>query len=470
MSMTMLGHAVLAIAAVTGCSDPPPPPDVMPPVAYVPAPDGGGELTPMPGFPGPAQTLGSAFHTSVLGVTGAADGSVWVAYTDDGELDIVHDRTLRVERFDPARTGGTVVAQATVRPMNFGANWLRRVALCSHPSGELTLAVFTSIAGERAPAALSLTRFAADGSVLRTGYIDEPGVRMIGGHAAYFIGNDLDCVSEGEDLFLAAITDGVRLYRVAPDLGVRWSELVMPMTTKLGLVAIYETYIQVVSGGNGGAATAVTLWAEDRAAFAASFGDELPATNGDADVLVTRFSADGTRLSAGILGGPGPELVRGLQVTGDRVRVLAEATLVKHPDAPNGTLERDLILLTGDPARNLTEQAVQINLCRDDYISAARGAPDGGFLVVGGTCGIQLDSGSLITNRNGYVLALAPDGSRRALTWLSGQRDTVVEALAELPSGELALAGTRNGPITHTAASELFNEGWVDVLAAPTAR
>lgn len=473
MTRNVLAHAVVAVVAVVavaGCSDPPPSPDVVPPVAYAPSPDGDGALAPMPGFPGPAQALGSAYHTSVLGVTGAADGSVWVAYTDDGELDITRDRTLRVERFDPERRGGTVVAQATIRPMNFQANWLRRVALCSHPSGELTLAAFTSIAGERSVAALSLTRFGADGSVLRTGYVDEPGARMIGGHAAYFVGNDLDCVSEGEDLFLAAITDGVRLYRIASDLGVRWSQLVMPMTEKLALVAIYDTHIRVVADDDGGAATAVTLWAEDRAAFAASFGDELPATNGAADVLVTRFAADGTRRSAGILGGPGPELVRGLQVTGDRVRVLAEAALVKHPDVSNGTLERDLILVTGYPARNLTEQAIQINVCKDDYVTTALAAPDGGFLVAGGACGVQVDSGSLIANRNGYVLALGPDGSRRAVTWLSGERDTMVEALAELPSGELTLAGTRNGSITHTDPSERFNEGWVDVLAAPAAR
>lgn len=468
MSRNALARVAVAITAVGGCSDPPPsPPEVVPPAAYAPSPDGDGELTPAPGFPGPAQALGSAFHTSVLGVTGAADGSVWVAYTDDGELDIGRDRTLVIERFDPARPGGTVVAQATVRPLSFGANWLRRVALCSHPGGELTLAVFTSIAGERAAAALSLTRFAADGSVLGTGTIDEPGVPVIGGHAAYFVGNDLDCASDGEDLFLAAITDGVRLYRVGPDLGVRWSQRVMPMTEKLALVAIYDTHIRVVPDGNGGAATAVTLWADDRAAFAASFGGELPTINGEADVLVTQFSADGARLSAGVLGGPGPELVRGLQVTGDRVRVVAEASLVKHPDVPNSTLERDLILLTGDPARNLTEQAVQINLCKDDYISTALAAPDGGFVVVGGTCGIQLDSGSLITNRNGYVLALGADGSRRAVTWLSGLRDTSVEALGALPSGELALAGIRNGPITHTDVSEEFNEGWVNVLPAP---
>lgn len=68
------------------------------------------------------------------------------------------------------------------------------------------------------------------------------------------------------------------------------------------------------------------------------------------------------------------------------------------------------------------------------------------------------------------MLALGPDGSRRAVTWLSGERDTMVEALAELPSGEITLAGTRNGSITHTDASERFNEGGVDILAAPAAR
>jgi len=35
--------------------------------------------------------------------------------------------------------------------------------------------------------------------------------------------------------------------------------------------------------------------------------------------------------------------VRGLQVAGDRVRVVAEASLVKHPEVPNSTLERDLM-------------------------------------------------------------------------------------------------------------------------------
>lgn len=469
MSNHALACAVLIAVGASGCGDSLPP-EMVAPVPYTPAPDGDGELAPTPGFPGPALTLGSAYHTTVFGITGAADGSVWVAYTDDGHQDLTQDRTLVIERFAPGLGAGAIVAQAAIRPRNYSANDLQRVALCSHPSGEVTLAAFTSIPGERTPAALVLTRFSADGAVAASGHVDEPGAAVIDGHAAYFAGNDLDCASEGEDVYLVAVTQGVRLYRVAPDLSVRWSRPVMQMTDKLGLQVIYDGRIRVVAGGDGGAVTAATLWHDDRAEFAAIFGVTLPAINGDADVLVSRFSADGARLSAGLLGGPGPELVRGLQVAGDGIRVLAETTLVKHPDRPNSTLERDLVLLAGDPARNLTEQAVQINLCNDDYLSTAIPLPGGGFLAAGGACGIQVDTGSLITNRTGYLLAVGGDGRREAVTWLSGLRDTMVQALTRLPSGELALAGFRNAPITHTDDSERFNEGWVDVLAVPASR
>jgi hypothetical protein len=469
MQRIVLVHALVAGLWSAGCTDSPAP-DVVRPVMYTPSPDGDGALTPIPGFPGRSQPLGTAHHTTVFGITRGAEGAIWVARTDDGSLDIRQDRTLIVERFDPALGAGTVVAQASIRPKTFSANEIDRVALCSHPSGEITLAAFTSIPGETTAAALVLTRFSADGTAVRTGYIDEADARMIDGHGAYFTGNDLDCASAGEDVFLVAVTQGMRLYRVASDLGVRWSQPVMPMTMNLALQPIYSTRARVTVSNDGGAVTASTLWSDDAGAFADAFGATLPATNGDADVLVTRFDAEGARVSAGLLGGPGAEWVRGLQVRGDRVSVLAEARLVKHPDRPNGTRERDLILLEGDAAQNLTAQAVQINLCDDDFVSGAIADPEGGFLVAGGTCGVQADSGSLIANRTGYVLTLGADGTRQAVAWFTSARDTEVQALMPLSSGELALAGIRNGPITHTDERELSNEAWIDIVAAPAPR
>jgi hypothetical protein len=283
----------------------------------------------------------------------------------------------------------------------------------------------------------------------------------------YAFGNDLDCASSGEDLYLIATTDDLRLYRVAADLSVAWSRPVMAMTKNLILQPIYATRVRVVSDGDGGAVTAMTLWADDRAVFTERFGAALPAVNGDADALVAWFGPDGARGPVGLLGGPGADRVRSLEVRGGRVRALAEVRREKHADRPNNTLERDIVLLEGEPARSVTERAVAINLCNDDYVADAVASADGGFVVAGSTCGVQVDTGSLVANRTGYLLTIGPDGTRRAVAWFTSDRDTQVQAMAALPGGELALAGIRNGPITHTDPSQFSNEGWVGIIAPP---
>jgi hypothetical protein len=81
----------------------------------------------------------------------------------------------------------------------------------------------------------------------------------------------------------------------------------------------------------------------------------------------------------------------------------------------------------------------------------------------------QVDSGSLVADQTGYLLALGRDGTRQGVAWFTSERDTQVQAMAALPSGDLALAGIRNGPITHTDPGEYSNEGWVDLIARPKA-
>jgi hypothetical protein len=432
------------------------PPVTPPSVTYTSPPDGNGALVPTPGFPGRSQKLGSAYRTRVLGLLAAADGSLWVAHADETSTSTLHDdRTLVVERVDPGPEphSAVIVAQADILPADLQPSQLEHVALCGHPSGEVTLAAFVAT-GEPHAAALALTRFAADGTIVRTAYIDETDAPVIAGHAAYRFGNDLDCASDGEDLLLITTTQDLRLYRLASDLSVRWSQPVMPLKYLVG------TRVRVALGDDGTAVTARTLWAEDRAAFAQRFGATLPATNGGADVLITRFGADGTRLSAGLLGGPGVELLEGLRVDGDRISVLAEMTLPATHDI-------DIVLLAGDPARSHTEQAVDINLCNEDEIFDVIPGADGGFVVAGGACATPGD----ISTRVGYVATLGPDGRRQGASWFTSERDTLVEALAPSPSGELALAGIRNGPTTAThAPDEFFNEGWVGLVSAPANR
>jgi hypothetical protein len=213
--------------------------------------------------------------------------------------------------------------------------------------------------------------------------------------------------------------------------------------------------VVVANDHDGGAVTAMTLWSDDRAAFATSFGTALPATRGAADVLVTRFSADGTRGAAGLLGGPAAELVRGVRADGARVSVLTQITVPATHDI-------DMVLLAGDPALDHTDAAVAINLCDEDEIfDVIAGPGDGGsFVVAGSACATPGDT----STRVGYVATLGPDGRRQGVTWFTSERDTQVQALAPSAAGELALAGIRNGQTTAPGQSD-SNEGWVGIVS-----
>ena len=453
---------VSVLAAALGCSGcgnaPAVPADAAqtdaPQTGYTLPPDGNGALMPTPGFPGRSQPLGSAYRTRALGVLAATDGSLWAAHADETEAALA-ERALVVERFAPPLGTGAVVARATIRPAALKPNRLDRVALCSHPSGEVTLAVFASTAGPDT-AALVVTRFAADGSVVHTAYIDDDGAPVVDGHAAYRYGNDIDCASDGEDLFLVTSTLDLRLYRLAPDLSVRWSRPVMPLTPNLLTQRLLgDSRVVVANDHGGGAVTAMTLWSDDRAAFAASFGTELPATSGAADVLVTRFSADGTRGPAGLLGGPAVELVKGIRADGDRVSVLAQITVLATHDI-------DMVLLAGDPALDHTDEAVAINLCDEDEVFDVIAGAGGGFVVAGSACATPGDT----STRVGYVATLGADGRRQGVSWFTSERDTQVEALAPAAAGELVLAGIRNGPTTAPGQSA-SNEGWIGIVSGP---
>jgi hypothetical protein len=459
MHRSLVVSVLAAALGGSGCSNGPAAPadatqaDASP-SGYTSPPDGNGMLTPTPGFPGRTRPLGSAYRTRTMGVLAASDGSVWATHADETETPL-EERALIVERFDPSLGTGAIVARATIRPARPSPNRLDRVALCSHPSGEVTLAVFASTAGPET-AALMVTRFAADGNIVRTAYIDDEGAPVVDGHAAYRYGNHLDCVSDGEGLFLVASTLDLRLYRLTPELNVQWSRPVMPLTPNLLNQRFFDDGRVVIANDHaGGAVTAMTLWSEDRAAFAASFGTALPPTSGAADVLVTRFGADGTRGPAGLLGGPGLEFVRGVRADGDRVSVLTQMTVPATHDI-------DIVLLAGDPAQGHTEEAVEINLCQEDEVFDVIPGPGDGFVVAGGACATPGDT----STRVGFVATLGPDGRRQGVTWFTSPRDTLVEAVAPAAGGVLALAGHRNGPTTAPGES-VSNEGWLGIVAVP---
>ena len=61
-------------------------------------------------------------------------------------------------------------------------------------------------------------------------------------------------------------------------------------------------------------------------------------------------------------------------------------------------------------------------------------------------------------------MTLGPDLTPQAVFELPMPRDVQVRAVRMLPGGDLLLAGTRDGPLTHTEPSMTRNDGFWGVV------
>jgi len=79
-----------------------------------------------------------------------------------------------------------------------------------------------------------------------------------------------------------------------------------------------------------------------------------------------------------------------------------------------------------------------------------------------------VDTNSEVEDGKGLLLTLRPDLTRASVLELPMPRDVQVRALRMLPDGNVLLAGTRDGPLTHTERSMTHNDGfWGVARVAP---
>ena len=95
--------------------------------------------------------------------------------------------------------------------------------------------------------------------------------------------------------------------------------------------------------------------------------------------------------------------------------------------------------------------------------------PDGSVIVGGRTDYVQVDTNSEVENGKGLLLTLGPDLGRKAVLELPMPRDVQVRAMRVLPGGDLIVAGTRDGPLTHTEPSMTRNDGFWGVVSTSAA-
>jgi hypothetical protein len=107
-----------------------------------------------------------------------------------------------------------------------------------------------------------------------------------------------------------------------------------------------------------------------------------------------------------------------------------------------------------------------IDLARDDFGWTLAETADGHLIVGGRTDYVQVDTNSEVENGKGLLLTLGPDLTREAVLELPMPRDVQVRAMRLLPDGDFLLAGTRDGPLTHTEPSLTRNDGFWGVVRA----
>jgi hypothetical protein len=418
------------------------------------------DIAPSPGWPDAVVTrsVPASFRTSITALDVDARGKVWL---------------LRDELSNPSRLDGTPVLERYAPTGHLE----RRIAFpprskasgfVLHPSGALTVFVLRDDGHQSY--SLDLARLSPDGEIVATTALEEtPGPRenlfydSAGVHELPIAGpfklgwnSHVAGVADGEGLYLVAEwTYGFKLYRMDAAHRRLWGRQVMP--ANIGMA--FELLPSLVARSDDAVYVVTQIFEEDVHIYGEHFGREALVPLGSYDALVQKFAADGTFAGARLFGGAGVDVPSAMTVRDGRVLIAGAARIVKH-DSANRTMEWDIAVMCGrvDAASPLEYRT--IDLARDDFGWALAEAPANRLIVGGRTDYVQVDTNSEVENGKGLLLTLGPDLTEEAVLQLSTPRDVQVRAVRSLPNGDLVLAGTRDGPLTHTEASMTNNDGF----------
>jgi hypothetical protein len=289
-------------------------------------------------------------------------------------------------------------------------------------------------------------------------FYDEAGVHELPVNGPFTLGlrSHVVGVADGEGLYLLAEwTYGSKLYRLDAANRRIWGVQVMP--ANIGMA--FQFSPSLVARDDDAVYVATQIFEDDVHIYGEHFGRTALAPLGSYDALVQRFHADGSFTGARLFGGAAVDYPSAMTVDDSVVLIAGAARITKH-DAPNRTMEWDIAMMRGrvDDASVLEYQT--IDLARDDFGWALAEAPDGRLVVGGRTDYVQVDTNSEVENGKGLLLTIGPDLTRQAVLELPMPRDVQVRAVRLLPDGDLVLAGTRDGPLTHTESSMTHNDGF----------
>lgn len=419
------------------------------------------ELAPFTGWPAEVavRATGTAFRTSVHRIAVDPRGPVWLLEDERSE----GSRALGAPVLTRYRQDGR--REQTIR---FDDGTLGRDVVV-HPSGEISV-VLLAPDGSEGRYRVEIQRRAADGALLDDTLLDDtPGTGENvyyddeGAHIANLSSpprlswnSHASAIADGEALYLVAWTYGAKLYRLGPDRATAWSTQIMP--ANLGMAFNFLSELSAIDDA-GRILVAYQIFDEDVHIYNEHFGRAPLAPIDSYDVLIQRFDADGTPSGAQIFGGPGGDAPTGMVAHADGVVVTGGVRRAKL-DLPNRKMEWDLFAVRGSLDRAAPDVYTTIDVARDDFAWGMVEAADGTLYLAGQTDYVQVDTNSIVEEGKGLLLALSPDLQRWTSVVLPGPRDVMVQSIDRFGDGRVAVAGTRNGPLTHTEEAMQFNEGF----------
>ena len=419
-------------------------------------------LAPSPGWPAniEVRSVPASFRTSITAVEVDPRGRVWLLrdeLSDPSQL----DATPVLERYAP--TGH--LEWRTSFPAHAKAS-----SFVIHPSGELSVLVLRDDDGDR-QYDLEVRRLSSEGdAIAATTFQEIPGPREnlfydgTGGvhelpiDGPFRLGwtSHVEGVADREGLYLLAEwTYGFKLYRLDPGGRRIWGVQVMP--ANIGMA--FQVWPSLVCRDGDSVYVATQIFQDDVHIYGEHFGRVALVPLGSYDVLVQGYGADGGFAGARLFGGTAVDFPSAMTVRDGLVLVAGAARIVKH-DAPNRTMEWDIAMMRGPLDEGAPLDYRTIDLSRDDFGWALAEARDGRLIVAGRTDYVQVDTNSEVENGKGLLLTLGPDLTREAVLELPLPRDVQVRAVRLLPGGELVLAGTRDGPLTHTEPAMTHDDGF----------
>jgi len=420
------------------------------------------DLVRTPGWPDAvvSRSVPASFRTTITALDVSPQGKVWL---------------LREELSDASQLGGTPVLERYAMTGHLE----RRVVFAPdakvsrfviHPSGALTAFVLRDDRGDGQSYRLELSRLSAEGDALATTPLEEvPGPRenlFYDGNGVHELpaegpfrlawNSHVAGVADGEGLYvLAEWTYGFKLYRVDAAHRRTWGAQVMP--ANIGLA--FQFSPSLVVRGDDGVYVAMQIFEDDVHIYGEHFARPPLAPLGSYDVLVQKFAADGAFAGARLFGGAAVDDPSAMTVRGGVVLIAGAARITKH-DAPNRTMEWDIALMRGRVDATETLEYRTLDLSRDDFGLALAESAQGSLIVGGRTGYVQVDTNSEIEDGKGLLLTLGPELTPQGVLELPGPRDVQVHAVRMLPDGDVVVAGTRDGPLTHTERALTHNVGF----------